>query len=733
MRQHKPDSDGGLPSVRPSRRSVLGAGALLGGSLLLGFGLSESAPVNASAVGATGGRLNAFIGIGPDGVVTMVMPAVEMGQGAYTSMAMILAEELDVDLKQVKTEHAPPDAKDYANPVLGSQMTGGSTTMVAWYMPLRKAGASARGMIVDAAAARWRVAASTLRTHHGIVFDDANQRSLPYGALAGEAARRPVPTVPNLKPDSAFTLIGTSAKRLDTPDKVNGKAVYGIDVMLPGMKVATLTGAPVVGARLRKVDDVQARAVLGVRQILPFDDMVAVVADNMWAASQGLAALGIEWDLGPGVAIEQQHLWTALEKAAAGPAVVAKTVGDPRRRLNEGDLHESSYELPFLAHAAMETMNCTAHVTSDACEIWVGTQNVGKAVTVAAAAAGVSPDAVILHNHLIGGGFGRRLEVDGIEKAVRIARRVPGPVKVIWSREEDIRQDFLRPIYRMNVRAKVTDGRIEAWHHRVTGPAIIGRWVGQLKDGIDPDAVDGAVDPAYDFPNHLVEYVRHETPAVATSFWRGVGPNANVFAIESLFDRISKDLAVDPIDLRRSMIHSKPRARAVLDLAAEKSGWGGPLPAPAFGGRVGRGVALLAGFGSFIANVVEVEVLDDGEVRVRRVVAAADVGRIVNPDTLLAQVQGGTVFGLAAVLHGSITLEAGRIKQSNFHDYRVTRIDEMPVLEAHLVMNSEAPGGIGEPGTVAVQPAVANAVFAATGVQLTRMPIDRSLIARSAS
>lgn len=715
-----------------TRRSMLAGGAALAGYLVVGIDLSTN-PLARAGEAPVDVSLNAFLRITPDSKITMVMPAVEMGQGSYTSMAMILAEELDIDLDQVRLEHAPPDRSHYVNPALGDQITGGSTTILAWFVPLRKAGASARSMLLQAAAELWNIPADALRTSAGLVVHDRSNRSATYGELVTRMSPRLIaPDLP-LKSARDFKLIGTSAKRLDTAAKVNGHAVYGIDVMLPGMKFATLASSPVLGGKVLHVDDTRAKRISGVRQIVVLDDMVAVVADHMWAAMQGLEVLEVRWDDGPYATAFSDGLWSALEKGSAAAGATAKKKGDAVGQLAGARVFDATFELPFLAHAAMEPMNCTVHVRPDGCEVWVGTQAPLKAQSAAARSAGLDPDKVTIHNHLIGGGFGRRLEVDGVAKAVRIARHVDGPVKIVWSREEDIRQDYFRPLYHLRTRAKVEDGKIIAWHHRITGPSILSRWVPvELKDGVDEDAIGGAVETPYDFPNMLVEYVRHEIPEVPTSFWRGVGPNANVFAAECLIDRIARELKADPVEFRRRMITDKPRARAVLDLAASKAGWSTPLQVPKAGGRVGRGIALLAAFGSFLATVAEVVVADDGEVTVSRVVTAADVGTIINPDTLTAQVEGGVVFGIGAVLHGQITIAGGKVQQSNFHDYRVTRINEMPAMECHFVKNDESPGGIGEPGTVTIQAAVANAVFAATGVSLSRMPINRSLIAKRA-
>lgn len=714
-----------------SRRTLLGAGAAIGGGLLLGIELIGGR--SAQAKDPEGGaRFNAFVRVGRDGAVTLIMPAVEMGQGTYTMQATLIAEELDVDLAQVKVEHAPPDQKDYGNPIFVAQITGGSTSTMGWYLPLRTAGATARAMLVGAAAANWHVDPASLRTEHGVVHHDASGRSAPYGALADRAASIPAPKQPALKDPKDFRLIGKPLKRIDTPDKVNGKVQYGIDVMLPGMKFATLAACPVFGGKVARVDDSQAKTVPGVRQVVVLDDLVAVVGDHMWAAKQGLAALAIDWDYGANANVMQEDLYAAQAKAANGAGVTAQKVGDALGHLKDGATYEEEFELPFLAHAPMEPINGTAHFKGDSCEIWVGTQAPGMAQENAAKALGLKPEQVTINNHLIGGGFGRRLETDGVVKVARIAQHVEGPVKIVWSREEDIQQEFFRPIYHDRLRARVENGRITAWHHRVTGPSIIARWLPPaFQKGIDPDAVDGAVDQPYDFDNILVEYIRHETPQVPVAFWRGVGPNSNIFSAERFINHIAHQTGADPVEFRRGMLKKSPRALGVLNLVAEKAGWGQPL-APPGGGRAGRGIALLAGFGSFLACVAEVVVPDDGDVQVKRIVCAVDTGTPVNPDTLVAQTQGGIVFGLSAILHGEISIDHGRVLQSNFHDYRVLRIDEMPKIEVHLMPSTEKPGGIGEPPTVVVQPAIANAVFDATGVQLKRMPINRALLVKGA-
>ncbi|MGI4879341.1 MAG: molybdopterin cofactor-binding domain-containing protein [Janthinobacterium lividum] len=717
-------------ALRPTRRGLLRAAAVAAGGLLLGVNFLRGEGADASGVGGAGiFAPDAFIRIAPDGKATLIMSQAEMGQGVYTAVAMIIAEELDLAMNSITLEAAPASDKLYGSPIFGIQMTGGSTSMRAWWMPMRKAGATARAMLVKAAATGWKVDPATCRTENGRVFHDASKRSAGYGALAGRAARMTPPTAPALKQVKDFRLVGRPLHRLDTPEKVNGVTKYGIDAMPEGLTFATLATSPVYGGKVRSVDDRQALAVRGVRQVVVLDNLVAVVGDHMWAAKQGLDALAIEWDDGPHKDLTSAQLWDAIRLAGDGKGIVAKKVGDAAKHLREEGVIEASYELPFLAHAAMEPMNCTVDVRADACEIWVGTQVMTKAQNAAAKESGLRLDQVTIHNHLIGGGFGRRLEPDGVATAVRIARHVKGAVKIVWTREEDISQEMYRPLYHNRMAAKLEDGKVVAWQHRVVGAAILARFLPPaFTKGIDIDAVDGAIAPPYDFPNLTIEYVRHEPVAIPTAFWRGVGPNSNIFAAECFIDRLAHEAGRDPAAFRRDMLGKTPRALAALDLVLAKAGWAIPL-APVAGGRVGRGLCVQSAFGSFLAVVAEVVVAPDGDVRVTRVVVAVDCGIVINPDTVIAQIEGGTVFGLTAILHGNITIAGGRVEQSNFHDYRMMRINETPRIEVHLVASGEAPGGIGEPGTVAVQPAVANAVFAATGIQLTRMPIDRALIA----
>jgi isoquinoline 1-oxidoreductase beta subunit len=668
---------------------------------------------------------NAFIRIDGTGKTTLIMPQVEMGQGVYTAVAMILAEELDADFSHVVLEHAPPDDQLYGNPAFGLQVTGNSNSIRAFWMPLRKAGASARAMLVQAAAQQWQVEPATCTTSNGQVKHEESGRTLSYGELAEAASKETPPKDVPLKDPQNFTLIGKPVKRLDTPDKVNGKAVYGIDAMLPGMKFATLAQCPVFGGKIGKVDDAAAKKIPGVLQVVVLDDLVAVVGDHMWAAKQGLDALVVTWDEGPNARISSKDIWTHLRLASEKDGVVAKSTGDIAKGLATGERLDAIYELPFLAHAAMEPLNCTVHVTPDSCEIWTGTQVMTRVQSEAAKAAGLPVDKVIVNNHLLGGGFGRRLEPDMVVAAVRIAQHVDGPVKVVWTREEDIQHDVYRPVYRDTISATLSDGKIVGWKYRVTGSSVIARWLPPaFQKGIDIDAVDSAVDMPYDIPNFQVEYVRAEPPAVPTGFWRGVGPNNNVFATECFMDELARKAGKDPIAFRRDMLGKTPRLRAALDLVAEKSNWGERLPP-----RVGRGVSAQPSFGSFIATVVEAEVDEQGEVHLRRITTAVDTGIAVNPDTITAQLEGGLIFGLTAALYGEVTIDKGRVQQSNFNNYRMLRIDQAPKIEVHVIKSGEAPGGIGETGVTAGPPALRNAIYAATGMALHRLPIDRSLIA----
>ena len=668
---------------------------------------------------------NAFIRIDNAGKTTLVIPQAEMGQGVYTAIAMILAEELDADFAEIVIKHAPPSDKLYANPLFGIQVTGNSNSIRSFWDKLREAGAAARTMLIAAAAAQWQVDAASCRASNGKIIHDASSRTLTFGELADAAGKLPVPDKPKLKDPKDFTLIGKSLKRFDTPNKSDGKTIYGSDAMVPDMKFATLAQCPVLGGKVKHVDDSVAKKLPGVRQVVVLDDLVAVVGDHMWAAWQGLDALKVTWDEGPNAKINSADIWNELRAASKKEGVVAKSEGDIDKGLTQGERFDADYELPLLAHATMEPMNCTVRLTPGACEIWTGTQVQSRSQEYAAKAAGLPIDKVTLNNHYLGGGFGRRLEPDMVESAVRIAKEVSSPIKVVWTREEDMQHDVYRPAYRDMISASLLNGKIVAWKYKVTGSSVLARWLPPaFQKGIDGDAVDSAVDMPYDIPNKRVEYVRAEPPGVITGFWRGVGPNNNVFAIESFMDELARKANMDPVAFRLGMLDGTPRLKTALKLVAEKSGWGSPLPA-----RVGRGVCAQPSFGSFIATVVEAEVDDVGGVHLRRITCAVDTGIAVNPDTIMAQLQGGLIFGLTAALWGEVTIEKGRVQQSNFNNYRMLRIDETPPIDVHVIKSGEHPGGIGETGATAGPPALRNAIYAATGVPLRRLPIDRSAIA----
>src|SRR6266478_5644515 len=555
---------GALNMGQMSRRHLLFAGAAAGGGLLIGWRSDAGARALAAADRTPPAAFapNAFIRIGRDGRVTLVMNQVEMGQGTYTSMPMLLAEELEVGLDQVQLEHAPPDDKLYANPLFGDQETGASTSVRMFYEPLRRAGATARTMLVTAAAQTWKVDPGSCQAARGVVTHTATGRKLAYAALADKAATLPVPEKVTLKDPKDFKLIGTPAKRLDTPAKVKGTTLYGIDVRLPGMKIATVTASPVVGGKLVSVDDSKAMAIKGVRQIVRLEDAVAVVADHMWAAKQGLKALAIRWDDGPNGMVSSADVVQGLAAAAQKPGVVVRNEGDAAAAIAGAPTKmEAVYQVPFLAHATMEPINCTVHVRPERCEVWTGSQVLSRARAGAAEVTGLPLNKVVVRNHYLGGGFGRRLEFDYVRQAVRIAKQVEGPVKVIWTREEDIQHDAYRPYYYDRLAAGVdARGQPIAWTHRLVGPAIVARWApSAFKDGIDPDAVDGAAQILYDIPAIRVEYVRHEEPVLNTGFWRGVGVTHNTFVIESFIDELAAAAKQDPVAYRRALLGKSPR------------------------------------------------------------------------------------------------------------------------------------------------------------------------------
>jgi isoquinoline 1-oxidoreductase subunit beta len=691
-------------------------------------------PGDAAAAAADGNppfAPNAFIRIDADGMVRLVMPNVEMGQGIYTGTCMMLAEELGVGIDQIKIEHAPPNEELYSMPLLGGQITGGSTSTRGHWQVLREAGAVARTMLVAAAAERWHVDPDTCTVSRGVVFHPSSKRSLGFGALAKSAGALPIPAKVTLKDPKAFSLIGKPLRRVDSADKVKGATQFGIDVSVPGMKIATVKACPTLGGRLVGINDTRTRAIPGVIAVLQLDGAVAVVGEHFWAAKQGLDALDIAWDPGDNAALSTAKLREALaDKSHSGTAILAREEG---KKPTDGRLVEAVYQSPMLAHATMEPLNTTVWVTADKCQIWVGTQVPTRCVTAAAKITGLPEAKIELHNQYLGGGFGRRLETDSVEQAVHFAKQVAYPIKLIWTREEDIRHDIVRPMYYDRISALLDSHGRPIWYgDRITGGTVLGRWapMAMAKNGLDSDAVECAAEVPYDIPNLKVEWVRHDMPdGLIVGWWRGVGSTHNLFVVESFMDELAHTAGKNPLEYRRALLQKNPRSLALLELAAEKIGWSAnPLPA-----RVGRGIALGEPFGSRVCVIVEAEVTPQGEVLLRRAVVALDCGIAINPSSVEAQVQGGLLFGLGAALYSGITIKHGAIEQSNFHDYRSLRINETPLVELHRIESDQQPGGLGEVGTAIAAPALTNAIFAATGVRLRSLPVDRTLLVQNMS
>ncbi|MGH7521477.1 MAG: molybdopterin cofactor-binding domain-containing protein [Gemmatimonadales bacterium] len=671
---------------------------------------------------------NAWLQVDTDGTVTVTIDKSEMGEGNHTALAMIVAEELDADWSRVKVGPLPINPAGWSR----RMSTGGSTSVRTSYDILRNAGASARMMLVGAAAQTWGVPPADCRTQNGVVTHASHR--MTYGELAQKAASIPVPENPPLKDPKDFRILGTPVRRLDTPSKVNGSAQFGIDVRMPGMLVASIERAPVFGGKVKSFDATAAKAVPGVRHVVQLDSTpwtgtngawgvgtesgVAVVADSYWQAVQGRQALRITWDEGPNAALGD--IPGKLAARAGEVGVTAKTVGDAAAALaGAAKKIESVYTVPFLHHATMEPMNCTAHVRAGACDVWAPTQNQTRAQEVAAEVAGVPKEAVKIHTTLLGGGFGRRLESDFVAEAVAISKAVNAPVKVIWSREDDTKHGFYRPAtYNKLAAGFDAQNKPVAWTHHIVAPPILTKF-GPLQNGIDGTLIDGAADVPYAFPNIFVDQLAVDM-AMPLGFWRSVGASQNAFVVECFMDEVAAAAGRDPYELRRELLQAKPRHLRVLELAATKAGWGTPLPA----GR-GRGIAIAEWEPTTCAEVAEVSVAPDGTVRVHRVVCAVDCGPVVNPDTIAAQMQGGVVFGLSAALYGEITIEKGRVQQSNFNDYPMLQMPEMPVVEVHIVPSTDPIGGIGEPSVPPIAPAVCNAIFAATGKRIRSLPIGK--------
>lgn len=708
--------------ANPARRGFLQSG----GALVVSFAL----PLSGRAAQVKGAfQPNAFLRITPDDRVTVICGSSEMGQGVLTAIPMLVAEELDADWAKVGVEQAPVD-QAYANPMFGMQATGGSTTVRAHWMPMRQAGAAARQMLVAAAAAKWKLEPAQLATAAGVVTGPGGRRAR-YGELVAAAATMPVPEKPALKDPKDFRLLGKPTKRLDTPAKSTGKARFGIDAQVPGMLVAVMARAPSRGAKPASMDEAAAKAVKGVTQVITLDSGVAVLASGYWAAKKGRDALAVRWDLGASPTPDSDRVSEMLDEGARNADAVARSEGDPATATAARRL-EARYEAPYLAHACMEPMNCTAWVRGSGpdatVEIWAGTQSQGPAQGILGQVAQVTPAKVKVNTLLLGGGFGRRFAPDFTIDATLLSKISGKPVKLIYSREDDMAAQFYRPAAVARFEGGLDDaGRAVMLKAGVGSPSIMAA-SGFMKippNGVDNFAVEGLADHPYAIPHQRIAYGRRE-PGPQVWFWRSVGHSQNGFFTESFVDEMAAAAGKDPYEFRRAMMDKSPRHKGVLEMAAQKAGWGSPLPA----GRA-RGIAVVSSFGSYVAEVAEVSVAEDGTPRVHRVVAAVDCGRTVNPQTIARQVEGAIVYGLTAALYGRISHKGGVVEQGNFDTYRMLRMNEMPAVEVHIVSSTEDPGGIGEPGTPPIAPAVTNALFALTGKRIRTLPIDPAMLRKA--
>lgn len=712
-----------------SRRAFLKTAAVASGGLVIAFFL-PTAVRKALAEGAPAGKPpvapNAFIRIAPDDSVTVLVKHSEMGQGVWTSIPMVAAEELGCDWNKVRVEHAPA-APEYAHTAFGIQMTGGSTSTWESFDQLRTAGAMAREMLVAAAAAKLGVKPSDCRVGNGVIT--AGARKVRFGEVAEAAAKRPAPKDVKLKDAKDWTIIGKPTKRLDSFAKTTGRAEFGLDVKRPDMAVALVARPPSFGAKLKTFDATKAKAVPGVLDVVEIPNGVAVLGKHFWAAKQGREALVAEWDEGAGANVTTPVLREAYRKLAQTRGAVAKAAGDVDAAFaGATNAIEADYEVPFLAHAAMEPLNCTveydpAKAAKDGCDVWTGTQFQTGDQGIAAKILGLKPEQVRIHTTFLGGGFGRRAnpQSDFVAEAVQVAKACGRTVKVVWTREDDMHGGYYRPMWLSRFRAvHGEDGRPKAWSHTIVGQSIIAGTpfeAAMIKDGIDAASVEGAADSPYlaSIPAHRVDLHSPKSP-VTVLWWRSVGHSHTAFAVESFVDELAHAAKQDPLEYRRALLPKHSRERLALDLAAEKFGWGKPLPK-----GHGAGIAVHASFGSYVAQIAEVSV-EDGKPRVHRVVCAIDCGPVVNPLTVEAQMQSGIVFGLSAALHGEITLKDGKVEQDNFHQYTPLRLAEMPKVEVHVVPSTDRMGGCGEPGTPPIAPAVGNALFAATGKRLRSLP-----------
>jgi isoquinoline 1-oxidoreductase subunit beta len=713
-----------------NRRDFLNATAALGGGLILALAVPGAVGKSNSAAVATAARsrqstsqLNAWLKISRDNSITVIVDRSEMGQGVYTALPMLLAEELAIDFDLIKIEAAPVgDA--YINPANGGQVTGTSNSVQDAWDKLRTAGAQARIMLIAAAAKRWRVDPAQCHARNGSVLN-AQGKMLSYGELADAAAKEPLPKDVRLKPKNNFQIIGKSRPRNDTPGKVDGSAEFGLDVKLPGMLYAALAQSPVLGGKVKSLDAGVAEKMSGVRKVMISTSGVVVVADHFWQALKARKTLKIVWDPGPNAGLDNATIAAVLKKAAAaGPGLTAKNIGDVAGAFKSSKKSLSAaYQLPLLAHATMEPMNCTADVTAGGCDLYVGTQVQQVAQSTAAAAAGLEPAKVRVFTTLIGGGFGRRLDVDFIPAAVEASKAMGVPVKVIWTREDDMTHDTYRPPAHEEVSAGLdAAGKVIAWNLHITSPSITARMFPPVK-GVDDSVIEAAVNNLYDVPNLSVSYSRQEI-GIDVGYLRSVSHAPNCFVIESFMDELAGLAGQNPLDFRLAHLGNRPRQRRVLQMTAERAAWG---KAPS--GRY-QGIALLEGYMTHLAQVAEISI-ETGQVRVHKITCVVDCGQMVNPRIVESQIESGIVFGLSAALWGEITLIGGQVQQSNFNDYRLLRNNEMPQLDVLLLESDEVPGGIGEAGVPLVAPAICNAIFTATGRRLRTLPIANQTLTKA--
>jgi isoquinoline 1-oxidoreductase beta subunit len=667
---------------------------------------------------------NAWLRIGSDNSITFFCDRAEMGQGVYTALPMLVAEELGVSLERIKVEFAPPGDR-YINNLIGGQITGGSTSVRDAWEKLRRAGATARMLLVSAAAEQWGVDARGCKVANGVILSPQFKK-LTFGEVAEAASKLPVPKDVALKPASKFTIIGKAQKRKDTPAKVDGSAIYGIDVKLPGMLYAALAQPPALGGSVKTFNDAKARAVPGVVAVVLTSSGVAVAADSWWRAKKARDLLEIEWDAGPNATLNDAKIAQTLRKGATGPGRVARHDGDAAAAIKTAArVVRADYELPLLAHATLEPQNCTADVRADGLDLYVPTQVPQLAQAAAAKAAGLEPGQVRVHTTFLGGGFGRRLEVDFIPAAVEVSKALGKPVKLLWTREDDMTHDAYRPpAFDQATGAFDDKGRLIAWNLHLTGPSITSRMFPAVTEKmVDPFAVEAATNYPYDVPNVHVDFQQQEI-GINVGYWRSVSHALNCFVAESFMDELAVVAKKNSYEFRRALLEKQPRFLKVLDLVVKESRFGYPQR-----GHF-HGLAVMEGYGTYMAQVAEISV-DGGKVRVHRVYCAADCGQQVNPDTVIAQIESSVVFGLSALMWGEINIQNGRVKQSNFHDYRVARMTDSPRIDSYVIESGEAPGGIGEPATALVAPAVCNAVYTATGRRLRSLPLARHKLAQA--